>query len=134
MAADEGAGATITFATTNCAILATSIQGQGIAWSSLDTTYLGTTKAKTYKRGDLYDPGTIQCEVLWDPNLGDTLRNSAASETITITYPNQNNTAATEASTGFITSIDSGRAEVDSIMTGSVTIKRTGEITFTDGA
>ena len=132
-APDEGAGATITLGTTNCTLLCTSIQGQGLAWSAIDISHLATTAAKVYKRGDLYDPGTITCEVLWDPNIADTLRNSSASETITITYPITTNTAPTEASTGFVQSFDSGRCELDAPMTGSVTIKRSGAITFTDG-
>jgi hypothetical protein len=126
----EGTGASLTLGTTGASLLCTSIQGQGISWASVETTYLGTTNAKTFVRGDLYDPGTISVTFLNDPELMDTLINCAASETVTITYPNTN--ATTEASTGFITNIDSGNLEVDTISTGSLTLKRTGAVTFTD--
>ena len=134
MAANEGSGATITFGTTGISLLATSIQGQGISWSSLDTTDLSTTTAKTFKRGATYDPGTIAVGVNWDADLGDGLIAAVASESVTITYPNTATNAATEVSTGFITSIDSGSCEVDGIMKGSVSVKRTGAVTFTDAS
>ena len=130
MAAIEGTGASIALATTGITLLATSIQGQGISWSSLDTTHLGTTVAKTFIRGELYDPGTIAVTFLCEPDTMDTLIGCAASETITITYPDVG--AATEASLGFVTNIDSGSLEVDAVSTGSLTIKRTGAVTFTD--
>lgn len=131
MAVTEGTGASITLATTGVTLLATSIQSQGIAWEAIPSTYLSTTNAKTFVRGDLYDPGTINVSFLTDPQTLDSLlTNSAASETITITYPDTG--AATEASTGFITNIDPGTCEVDAMVTGSVTIKRTGAITFSD--
>lgn len=130
MAVAEGTGATITLGTTGVALLATSIQSQGIAWEAVPTTYLGTTGAKTFVRGDLYDPGTISVNFLTDPQTLDTLLLCAASETITITYPDAG--LATEASSGFVTNIDPGTCEVDAMVTGSVTIKRTGAVTFTD--
>ena len=131
MAAIEGTGASITFASTGCTLLATSIQSQGIAWEAIPTTHLGTTNAKTFIRGDLYDPGTITVNFLTEPeNLDTLLSNAAASETITITYPDTG--AATEASSGFITSIDPATSEVDTVVQGSLSVKRTGVITFTD--
>lgn len=130
MPAVEGTGASITFGTTGVTLLATSIQSQGISWSSIETTNLATTNAKTFVRGDLYDPGTITVNFQTEPSSMDTLMGCAASETITITYPDTG--AATEAATGFIMSIDPGTSEVDSLITGSLTAKRTGVVTFTD--
>jgi hypothetical protein len=129
--ANEGTGATITFGTTGVSLQATSIQSAGISWASIDTTYLGTTTAKTYIRGDLYDPGTITVNFLTDPDSLDTLIGCAASETITITYTDT--PAATEASTGFVMSIDPSTHEVDTVVSGSLTVKRTGAVTFADG-
>ena len=129
MAAWEGTGATITLGTTGVSLQATSIQSQGIAWEALPTTNLATTNAKTFLRGELYDPGTITVAFQTDPTtLTSLLTNAAATETITITYPDTG--AATEASSGFITNIDPGSMEVDSVIMGSVTIKRTGVVTF----
>jgi hypothetical protein len=131
MAAWEGTSATITLGTTGVTLQATSIQSQGIAWEAIPTTNLATANAKTFLRGELYDPGTITVAFQTDPTTMDSLlANAAATETITITYPDTG--AATEASTGFITNIDPGTMEVDSVIMGSLTIKRTGAITFTD--
>ena len=127
----EGTGATITFGTTAVSLEATSIQSAGISWAAVETTYLGTTNAKTFVRGDLYDPGTITVNFNTDPDTLDSLIGCAASEIVTITYTDT--PAATEAATGFITNIDPSTHEVDSVVSGSVTIKRTGQITFADG-
>lgn len=128
--AENGTGATITLGTTGATLEATSIQSAGITWASLETTHLGTTGAKTFIRGDIYDPGTVTVQFNTTPSALDTLINSAASETITITYPDTG--AATEVASGFVTNIDPGTCEPDTIVSGSLTIKRTGAITFTD--
>jgi len=128
MAADEGSGATITFGTSGVSLLVTSIQGQGIEWTSMPTMNLATTGGRPYKRSDTYEPGTIAVGVQWDPTLGDDLIGSAADETITITYPD----GSTEASSGHIQRFDSGRCENGQIMDGTVTVKRSGDVTFTD--
>jgi len=128
--AEVATGASITLGTTGATFDATNIQSQGIAWTSLDSTHLGTTNARTFVRGDLYDPGTITLNFFTDPQQLDTLLACASSETITITYPDTG--AATEASSGFIQQIDPSNSEVEGLITGSLTIKRTGVITFTD--
>lgn len=127
----EGTGATVTFGTTGVSLEATSIQSAGISWAALETTYLGTTTAKTFVRGDLYDPGTITVSFNTDPDTYDDLIGCSDSETVTITYTDT--PAATEAATGFITNFDPSTHEVDQIVSGSVTVKRTGAVTFADG-
>jgi hypothetical protein len=125
----EGTGATITFGTTGVSLEANSIQSQGIEWASIEDTDLGNTTAKSFLRGDLYDPGTITVGFNWTSDLDDLL-SSSDSETITITYPNTD--SSTEASDGFIQSIDPSTLEVDTLATGTLTVKRTGPITYTD--
>jgi hypothetical protein len=56
-------------------------------------------------------------------------------ETITITYPDYpTGTSSTEASNGFISDFDPSMCEIDTVVNGSMTIKRSGPITFTDGS
>jgi len=132
MAVAEGTGASITLSGTGVTLLATSIQSQGISWAEIETTSLGTTGgAKTFIRGDLYDPGTVTCNFNVEATDLDSLLASSTSETITITYPDQY--GSTEAATGFMTGLDPGTMEVDTLVTGTCTFKRTGAITFTDG-
>ena len=130
MAAEVGTGATLTLGTTAISLEATSISSSGVAWSALETTYLGTTGAKTFVRGDLYDPGEVTVEFWANPSEMDTLLTNAASEVITITYPDSG--GATEVATGFVTSWDPSSIEVEGLITGSLTFKRTGAIVFTD--
>lgn len=132
MGVAEGTGATITLSQTGVSILATSIQSQGISWAEIETTNLGTTGgAKTFIQGDLYDPGSINVNFNTEATDLDTLLVNSSSETVTITYPDQY--GSTEVGNGFVTSLDPGTMEVDTLVTGSLTIKRTGKITFTDG-
>jgi len=128
MAALEGTGATLTLGATGVSLMCTSIQGQGISWASLDTTHLGTTTAKTFLRGKLYDPGTVAVTFLCEPNFMNELLAITSPQTVTITYPN----ASTEASSAMITNIDSGSLEVDAVSTASLTLKRTGAVAFVD--
>ena len=132
--ADEGAGASLTFATTtNNAFEVTSIQAQGISRESLETTHHGTTGGhKTFQPGDFRDPGTIAVTVLYDPN-GPRPPVAAAAEVVTITYPvpSGDTSGATEASTAFVTDWDAPALEIDSIMEATMTLKRSGVITYT---
>lgn len=188
MGAQEGTGATVTFGTSGVSLRATSIQSQGLAWEAIPTTHLTTATAKTFIRGDLYDPGTINISFLCDPSTPDSAPDWAnatkyvvddivagtdskiyrcflahtsetgvkgapitgtawdtywklatstlddlstvmlnSAQTVTITYPD----AATEAATGFATNVDTSTSEVDAAISGSMTIKRTGDVTFT---
>ena len=128
--AELGTGATLTLGTTAISLEATSITSGGITWSAVDTSHLGTTGARTFIRGDLYDPGEVTVQFLAKPSEMDTLLTNAASEVITITYPDTG--SATEVATGFVTSYDPGMCEVDGLIMGSLTFKRTGAIVFTD--
>lgn len=133
--ADEGSGASITFGTSGTTINAISIQGSGIAREALETTHLQTTGGyKTYIPADYKDPGEISVTFRYDPDTQPPI--AAAAETITITYPvpvGENN-GATEASSGFVTSFDGPTLENDTVMDATMTIKRTGPITFTDAS
>ena len=132
--ADEGTGATLTFGTTGVSQDVTSISSGGITREALETTNLDTTNAKTFIPGDLYDPGELTVQFQTDPDTQAPFSNVA--ETITITYPvpTGSNNGATEASSGFVTAYDVSTCEVDSIMMGSCTVKRTGAITFNDAS
>ncbi len=132
--ADEGSGATLTFGTTAVALDVLTLQGSGMSREALDITNLGTTVAKVYTPSDLYDPGEISATFQYNPNTRAPF--NAVAETITITYPvpSGSNNAATEASSGFVTSFDPGSLESGTIMMGSCTIKRTGAITFTNAS
>jgi len=124
--ADIGDGATIAFTTSTFTGSWKTLQHTGVARASVDTTHLGTTTAKTYMPGDLYDPGEISGTLSYDPD--DQPPYNGAAETITITFPG----GATMAATGFVTNFDEPSLENDVEMIASVTIKLTGSITWID--
>jgi hypothetical protein len=132
--ADEGSGATLTFGTSGTSLDVLTIQASGVSRAAIETTKLATTGGKTFMPGDRYDPGEISVSFQYNPNVRPPFSNAA--ETITVTYPVPagSTNGATEASSGFVTQFDAGNCEGDTLMTGSVTIKRTGSITFTNAS
>lgn len=132
--ADEGSGATLTFGTSGTSLDLLTIQATGVARAAIETTKLSTTGGKTFMPGDRYDPGQISCSFQYNPNVRPPYSNAA--ETITITYPVPAGltNGATEASSGFVTQFDAGNCEGDTVMVGSVTIKRTGAVMYTNAS
>jgi len=131
---DEGQGASITFGTSGTTIQALTIQGAGVARADIPTFDLGTTSAKTYQPGDLYDPGTINVSFAYDPDTQPPF--SSTNETITITYPvpSGKTNGATAASSGYVQSFDEPTGQTDQRMEANMVIRRSGEITFTDAS
>ena len=130
--ADDGAGATLTFATSTATFDITSVQGQGVSRESLPTFHHGTTGGyKTFMPADFKDPGTVTVSWLYDPNEQPTI--GAAAETITITYPVPSGdvSGATEASSGFWSDWDAPEISIDQVMIATGTIKRSGVISYT---
>jgi len=124
--ADIGDGATIAFGTSSFTGSWKTLQHTGVARTSVPTTHLTTSNAKTFMPGDLYDPGEISGTLSYDPDAQPPY--NGAAETITITFPG----GATMAASGFVMNFDEPSLENDTEMIASVTIKLTGEITWTD--
>lgn len=81
-----GTGATVVFsAATGFLAQPTSISHSGIERPAVDTTHLGTTAARTFKSGELYDPGEVTVALLLDPTTAPPII-STATGTLTITY------------------------------------------------
>ena len=127
-----GNGCTLTLASTGVSLEITSLTSSGITWAFQPTSHLGTTGGHTFLRSNIYDPGEISCTYIVDPDDNDTLLTNSNSETITLTY--SDTPAASEAASGFVVTFDpASTLEVDGVITGSLTLKRTGSITFADG-
>jgi hypothetical protein len=131
--ADDGAGATLTFGTSGTTLNKVSVQSQGYAREALETTHLATTGGyKTYIPADFKEPGTVSLSWLYDPDVQPPIE--AATETITITHPVPTGAVAgaTEVFSGFVTDWDPPELANDTVMTATLTIKKTGIPTFTD--
>lgn len=131
MSVDIGTGASVTFGTSGFTANITNISWSGIERASIQTTHLGTTTAHTFTPGDLFNPGELSLEIQFDPD--DYPPIDAAAETVTVTFPlsTGGSSAATWAATGFSTGFELG-VPLEELMTGTLTVKFSGDITDTD--
>ena len=131
MPVDIGTGASVTFGTSSFTANYTDINWGGIERTSVQTSHLGTTTAHTFVPGDLFDPGEATFEIQFDPD--DYPPIDQAAETITVTFPvgAGGSSGATWAATGFATGFEFG-VPLEDLMTGTLTVKFSGDITDTD--
>lgn len=130
--ADTGHGATLAFATSGFTAQYRSLGGASTTREAIDTSHLGTTTGRTFSPGDISDNGEIEGTLLYDPDEQPPF--NAAAETVTLTYPIPSGglTGATEAFTGFITNWTKPTLSTDELMESSITIKISGDVTYTD--
>lgn len=130
---DIGTGATINFGSSGFSAHITHIDHSGISRAVVETSHLGTTTARTFIPGDLYDGGTVALDLNFDPNDQPPITSTA--ETVTITFPvkaGQSSGASAQFS-AFVS--DWGyTVPLEDKMTATITLKVTGAITWTDGA
>lgn len=135
MAADGGYGVQITFATSSfTAEIINDPQFSGQERTAIETTHHAVTNGwRTFIPGDLKDPGGFTFDINFDPD--DQPPIAGAVETITIEFPVPSGatTGATLACSGFVTSWEAG-SPIDDRMTASITVKFTGQPTWTDAA
>ncbi len=130
-----GSGATLVFTTNAYAVNITSASWSGMSRPALDTTYLGSATAKSSIPGDLYDPGTIDCDFNGTPSELDALithMTTNAVDTFTVTFDQETGetTAADFAASGYI--IDHNLTiATEELIAGSFTVQLSGAITFT---
>ena len=122
MAIGVGTGATIAFGTSNFTASVSSISHGGISRPALDSSHLGTTVARTFVPGDLYDGGEITLSILFDPAATQPPI-SGVAETITIDFGTPTNVFS-----GFVTEWGY-EVPLEELMTADVTIKVAGAIT-----
>ena len=133
---DIGTGATISFTGDSAAEIfsahLTSIEWTGATRSVGETTNLSTTGGRTYRGGDLYDPGELNVEMLWAKSQPYVAQLNNDSATCTVTFPLDTGEAVRAKFSGlaYLTSI-SGTIPLEGIMTAKATVKFTGDLTFT---
>ena len=121
---DLGHGTTIAFQTGFFANLL-DIDWGGISRASVGTTTLTTTGGKTFLPGDTYDPGELSVGMQFDTDSAWLTALTSAPETVTITWPD----GETSAASGFMTDFDITNITSEGVMTANATIKFTGTIT-----
>lgn len=139
-----GHGASVGFEKSAFAGNLRSISGPGITIDSVDSSYMGTTYMVREFIPGMLNPGEITLEIIFDPDemvthdpfsdaymAGGWVNDAAVTETVTITWPVPYNltNGATWAASGFITGV-SPEAPMEDLMTASVTVQLTGDITY----
>ena len=113
-----GTGTTVTFGTSNFAANITDINFGEVSREHKDTTYLGTTTAKTFIPTTLYDAGEMKLSIQFAANRGGTIPISSAAETVTIAWPG----GASVAGSAFVTGYEVKTA-TEAIVTADVKVK-----------
>lgn len=121
--AEVSTGLTVTFAS---GFFAEILSGKhsGIERESIETSHMGTTNAREYVPGSLYDPGALEVELQFDPATLPPI--GSAAETVTINYSSGSSWAAE----GFMTAFEA-ESPLEDKQTATATIKFSGQITVT---
>ena len=127
-------GATITFGTSGFSAQVTGFSWGGVTREAIDTTHLGTAAPtagnignKTSIPSTMVDPGELSLDIHINPDAFPPLHGDP--ETITVTW----NSGATWVCSGYATGFDID-AQLENKVTGTLTIKMTGEVTPTAAA
>jgi hypothetical protein len=110
-----------------------NIDWSGVSRPVIDTTHLGTTVARTFIGGKVYDPGTLQVEMAFNSTKSPTILSTATATTCTLTVPGTGTNTASWAASGFMSEFQWG-APMDDRQTATATIKLSGAITVTTAA
>ncbi len=125
-ATDVGTGATLTFSDSSYSIEVTDLSWSGIERVFIDSSHLGTTGARTFIVGDLYDPGALTFQGHLDQNsTGNPPITQAMETNITLTFPNSKFYQAA----GALQSFELGTPLEDKMVVTGV-VKFSGAITF----
>ena len=131
-AADIGHGSSILFGTSGFAANIISFDPASMSRDSIDTSYMGGTVFRTFIPG-MIDMGELSLDVQFDAEIDPPI--DGAVESIVVTFPliGADSAGATWTFNGFVTAY-SPSVTFDGLMTASMTVKITGDITFADGS
>ncbi len=129
----EGTGITIAFQSGFFAEI-TAVDQDGVKRADLDAStmanLIANSYARTFKPGKPTDPGGLKIEFFFNPDQTPPI--SAATETVTVTFPvpDGGHTAAKWVCQGFLTDY-TFKGAIGALMTGSATLKWSGQIAVT---
>lgn len=120
MAAADGNGTTVTFATSSMAFLLTGVDRSGQGHEDLETTTLSTTSQRTYIASALKEGGEVTLQVHHDPSVAITY---GTAENITIDWAGAGSNQ--DQFQGYVKDYQAG-ARNGEVMSGTVVIKVSG--------
>jgi len=130
MAVDIGQGTTLkvgTAATTQFKI--TNINWSGIERAVVDASHMATVGGKSFVASEIYDPGELGVEVLFDPSVSPfgLLTNVTTSQAIEVRFANGGTTTSLWSAFGYVSGFEAG-SPVEDMQTGTLTIKLSGSV------
>jgi hypothetical protein len=131
--ASLGVGTAITFSSGFCAEI-TDVKIGGLSREAVDVTNFGSTGGfKEFIPSTLIDSGELEVELIYTPGTAPPIGGDA--ETVTITFPvaSGDTTGGSISCSGFLTDAEE-TVPMDDKISQSVTIKFTGERTYTAGS
>lgn len=136
MANDIGQGSYVTFgsivgAGATC-YKVNNVSLGGVTRDVVDASHLLTVGGKQFIGSEYYDPGEITLEIHHDPSLNPValLTNVGTAQVVTIVQANGGSTTAVWSAFGFASGFEASIPK-DDMMTGSLTIKLSGDLDAT---
>lgn len=134
MAHDVGAGSYIRFGSLLGTNPGTHYRVNSISWSGIqrgepaDVSHL-LSNAREFVSSEVYDPGEVSAEVQFDPSLDfvSAMKSAATNQVVTLVFANGGTNLRAWSAFGHLQSFEAG-ATRDEVMTGTVTIKLSGEL------
>jgi hypothetical protein len=130
---DIGTGTSIVFVTSGFDAEFLSVDWSGIARGVVDSSHLLTVNWRTFIPTDLVDPGEIQVEMAFDPSDQPPLHELPERIIVTFPVPAGLVTPANWQGDGFMSGFEFN-VPLEDKMTGTGTLKMTGEVFFTAAA
>jgi hypothetical protein len=133
MAHDIGQGTFVTFGTivgtAQTCYKVNAVSLGGVSRDVVDASHLLTTGGKEFLASEYYDPGELSLEIHHDPSLNpiNLLTNASTTQTVNIHFANGGTSTTKWSAYGFASSFEAS-APKDDMMTGTLTIKLSGDI------
>ncbi len=135
---DIGTGAVLTLGSFTANII--SMSHGGVERASVPTSHLGTSGGQTFLEGDTYNPGEVEIEYqvdTEDPNNAAAkppYTDAAATVTVKMPLKAGDATPAQVSASGFVTSASPFGLSFEELITGSMTVKLSGDLTWANAA
>lgn len=132
MPVDVGQGSSISFGTTlsgSAGYKLTNISWSGASRNVADASHMLTVGGKEYLSSQIYDPGELTAEILFDPAIKPwaDFTNVSSTQAVVVAFANGGTNTAAWSCYGYISGFEAS-APVDDMMTGTVTIKLHGNV------
>ncbi len=138
MPADIGQGSYITFGTILGSGSGSAATGQykvtSISWSGIeravvDASHMLTTGGKEFVASELYDPGEITAEILFDPSVKPwtAITSVDTAQAVAVYFADGGANVAAWSAKGYLTAFEAG-SQMEDMQTGTITIKVSGSI------